>query len=279
MSLKVNSAKLMELLESFYTLTKIRITIFDDEFKEIISYPEHHCEYCALIKQNPITKKQCDRCDVDVFDKCKKTGLLQIHKCHAGLIDVAAPIKENNVILGYVMFGQILDTKDKQAAFNEIEKSLRSYETDIGLLKEAFLKLSYRSSSQIKAASQIMEACACYLWLSELVLVKMERVINKINKYIDQHLEEQFTVSEICKELNISRSKLYQISKQYFGMGLGEYIKKKRISKAKEILCDTDYSINDVAAMCGICDYNYFYKVFKKETGLSPSQFQKQNKR
>lgn len=275
MALKINSSKLMELLEGFYVLTGIRIVIFDDESREIISYPVQPEEYCALIKQNPNARKQCERCDLNAFEKCKKTGHLQLHKCHAGLIDVAAPIKDNNVILGYVMLGQILDAQDKQAAFKDVEHNLYHYETDINIFKEAFFKLSYHTSQQIKAASQIMEACACYLWLSEFISVKLERIVNKIDKFIEQHLSEQFTVYDICKELQISRTKLYEISSECYGMGLAEYIKKMRISQAKKMLSETDYSINEVSAMSGISDYNYFYKVFKKETGLSPNQFKK----
>jgi ligand-binding sensor protein len=264
MALKINSDKLMELLEDFYVLTGMRIVIFDDELKEIISYPVQPEAYCALIKKNPKSRKQCERCDINAFDRCRETGHLQMYKCHAGLIDAAAPIKDNNVILGYVMLGQILDTPDKQTAFKEIEHNLQHYETDINIFKEAFFTLSYHSNHQIKAASQIMEACACYLWLSELVSVKLERIVNKIDRFIEQHLAEQFTVYELCKELQISRSKLYEISNKCYGMGLAEYIKKTRILQAKKMLCETDFPINEVVARSGISDYNYFYKVFNQ---------------
>lgn len=48
-------------------------------------------------------------------------------------------------------------------------------------------------------------------------------------------------------------------------MGLAEYIKKRRISQAKKMLSETDYSINEVSTMSGISDYNYFYKVFSQD--------------
>ena len=277
MILKINSTKLLELLENFYVLTGIRIVLFDDEFREIISYPANLGEFCSIVKQNPIFKKQCEKCDKNAFDNCKKTGQLQIYKCHTGLIDVAAPIKDNNIILGYIMFGQILDSEDKQTAFNMIESKLLHSKLEIDEFKEAFFKLSYKSNQQIKAAASIMEACACYLWLSELVSVKIERMLSKMDRYIESHLAEPFTIQDICETLQISRSKLYVISKQYYGMGISEYIKKKRLEKAKKLLMETELSIGEIAILIGISDYNYFYKVFKKETNISPGQFKSMN--
>ncbi|MDR3552582.1 MAG: PocR ligand-binding domain-containing protein [Clostridia bacterium] len=273
MALKINSTRLMELLKDFYLLSGVRIVIFDDECREILSYPQQPMEYCALLMGDAIAKKQCDRCDLTAFEKCRVTGNLQIYKCHAGLIEAVAPIKDNNETLGYVMFGHVLDSQDKEAAFKEVRQRLSHYETDIGTLEKEFYKLRYRSHQQIKAAASIMEACACYLWLSELISVKAERLVSKIDKYILSHIEEQFTVQQLCCELQISRSTLYKFSMRYYGMGIAEYIKKQRLQEAMRRLLKTDDAVSLIAEQVGISDYNYFYKIFKRETGLSPRRF------
>ena len=57
-------------------------------------------------------------------------------------------------------------------------------------------------------------------------------------------------------------------------IGIAEYIRKTRISAAKKMLAQNE-SVSAVARKSGFEDYNYFSKVFKRETGLSPSQYKK----
>ena len=56
-------------------------------------------------------------------------------------------------------------------------------------------------------------------------------------------------------------------------MGIAAYIKKLRMEKAKELLKQTDLTISQVAAQTGFSDYNYFCRVFKKETGIPAKKY------
>ncbi len=59
------------------------------------------------------------------------------------------------------------------------------------------------------------------------------------------------------------------ITKQY----VNDYIKQVRITKAKELLKDTDFSINEISNMIGFINTTYFYSAFKKEVGLTPATY------
>lgn len=56
-------AKLHSLLKDFYQLTKIRITVFDDSFRELTSYPDEIADFCKLIRQTPGCAMKCHLCD------------------------------------------------------------------------------------------------------------------------------------------------------------------------------------------------------------------------
>ena len=58
-----NIAKLHSLLKDFYQLTKIRITVFDDSFRELTSYPDEIADFCKLIRQAPGCAMKCHLCD------------------------------------------------------------------------------------------------------------------------------------------------------------------------------------------------------------------------
>ena len=54
-----------------------------------------------------------------------------------------------------------------------------------------------------------------------------------------------------------------------------EYIAKRRIQAAKELLTGTDRTIEDIAAETGFCTSSYFCKLFKKYEGITPTHFRK----
>ena len=54
-----------------------------------------------------------------------------------------------------------------------------------------------------------------------------------------------------------------------------DYLTELRINKAKELLCEADVSVSDAAELVGYRDLKYFSRLFKKTTGISPSDYKK----
>jgi len=273
MNLRLETQKLRELLVDFYVLTKIKIVIFDNEFNEIMAYPEKPCDFCTLIKNNPIAKSQCNTSDREACKICLSTGKLYMYKCHAGLIEVVAPLKVNDIILGYIMFGQIIDNKDRTKAKADVLENCRKYNIDMDVLSCAFDKLIYKNTDQIRAASKIMESCACYLWITNLVTIDEGNLIYKLSNYIANNIREDLSVEALCSLFSISRSKLYELSNKYFGVSIAKYIRKKRVDYSAKLLAENKCLVSEAADKAGFDDYNYFSKVFKKEMGVVPSEY------
>ncbi len=98
-------------MTSFYTLTNIKIVIFDECYHEIIAYPKENSKLCTLMQSGDKTKHKCIKSNIEAFETCKKTKQLLIYNCHAGLVEATAPLLDNGLIIGYIMFGQILFLK------------------------------------------------------------------------------------------------------------------------------------------------------------------------
>ncbi|MBO5952570.1 MAG: helix-turn-helix transcriptional regulator [Oscillospiraceae bacterium] len=99
--------------------------------------------------------------------------------------------------------------------------------------------------------------------------------IREIDQYIEQHLSQHITVEDICAVLHIGRTKLYEISMDYLGCGLAEYIRKQRIARAQQMLLQTNASITEIAFLTGFSDYNHFSRIFKKIVGISAREYRK----
>ena len=83
------------------------------------------------------------------------------------------------------------------------------------------------------------------------------------------------TIADYACEAGISENYLSRLVKQSTGRSVGAWIDIVRIQRAKRLLSSTRLSIIDIAASVGIEDQSYFSRLFKKETGITPSAFRK----
>ena len=90
---------------------------------------------------------------------------------------------------------------------------------------------------------------------------------------IQERYTENISLNEIAEEIHISSGYLSTLFKQETSMGFTEYINRLRIKKALILLKETTLTIYDIASRCGYNNYEYFFKVFKKYTGKTPSAY------
>ena len=98
----------------------------------------------------------------------------------------------------------------------------------------------------------------------------IKNVNRVIGKYLSYHrLKSDF----IAHELGTSRMQLHRRLKKITQQNARTYILNKRITHAKYELRQNSKFIYEIAQNCGFKDYTYFSKCFKKQVGLSPSEF------
>lgn len=101
------------------------------------------------------------------------------------------------------------------------------------------------------------------------------RNINDLRKAIYDEPERKWTIDEMAKIMMLSRAYFQRMYKQRFGITVSADIIAARIEKAKHLLME-NRSIYEVAERCGYNSDVYFMHQFKKETGMTPSEFQSQ---
>ncbi len=84
--------------------------------------------------------------------------------------------------------------------------------------------------------------------------------------------------NQIANQIHVNPSHLSRKFKEDTGVNITEFINQKRIEEAKLYLKRGNISITDIAFMVGFNDLNYFSKVFKKLTSVTPSQYAKRRK-
>ncbi|WP_152392048.1 response regulator transcription factor [Paenibacillus guangzhouensis] len=94
--------------------------------------------------------------------------------------------------------------------------------------------------------------------------------------YIEEHYAEPISLTEMAKHFHFNPSYLSTFFAAHHHEGFKEHLNRVRIDKAADLLRYSDTSISDIGSMVGYGDHSYFCKVFKRNTGLSPSQYRRQ---
>lgn len=113
--------------------------------------------------------------------------------------------------------------------------------------------------------------------LSAQLVENNETIIySKAINYIEENIYDKIPVPKLSKECNVSMAYLKKIFSKYTGLGIHEYILKSKISLAKQML-DSGNSVTSISHKLSFSSQNYFSFVFKRETGVSPSEYKKNN--
>lgn len=99
----------------------------------------------------------------------------------------------------------------------------------------------------------------------------------KMCDFVEAGLVRKISLHDLVKVGSISSATVCRLFSKHVGMRPFEWINRRRIAKASELLLSTDLRIGEIADKVGIGDHYYFSKLFRKATGLPPGKFRKDN--
>lgn len=98
-------------------------------------------------------------------------------------------------------------------------------------------------------------------------------LLQQILQYMEYHICEQLSVSDICDAFSISRSALQALFHEKEGCGAIDYFNHMKIQRAKDIIRDGTMNFTEIAYFLSYSSLPYFSKQFKKATGMSPLEY------
>lgn len=144
----------------------------------------------------------------------------------------------------------------------------------ISILDKIEHALRTRDTDENLAMSEFYRFCHLLESLREQSYSQTDRRISDAKKHFDLNFRE-INIQSVADRTGLTRRRFNELFKKQYGVTPGHYLTSVKVQEAKSLLLDNDLSVQSIAALCGFESHYYFCKVFKKQTGVTPTQFRK----
>ncbi len=97
--------------------------------------------------------------------------------------------------------------------------------------------------------------------------------IRHVMQYIAEHLNQDIGLEELARQFQLHKTHLARVFKEEAGVGVNEYIRRQRIERAKELLLQSQYRVNEIVYEVGFKSPQNFYTLFMRYVGLTPKEY------
>ncbi|MBD9009738.1 MAG: AraC family transcriptional regulator [Clostridiales bacterium] len=130
-------------------------------------------------------------------------------------------------------------------------------------------------SNELMLLSRFYRLCSLINTLYEKTFMPKDKRILNAGEYISAHFKDADCLDAAAKICGLSRRRFNDLFKNCFYITPNRYIINLKIGYAKGLLKSGYICVSQAAALCGFSDIYYFSKVFKAETGVSPSEYKR----
>lgn len=268
----MSRANIEEVLHSFHTVSGMNISVLDRDFHTVYMIQSPDDTLCTEIHRNPKAIERCKAHDIEKLSIVKRELKPMLYTCPFGLAEAIVPILRDDVPIGY-LFASLGVEKGKE--YNILSKCSFCRAEKISLLIE---KSCNRNENELASFFNILKIMADYLATDNSLTEGSKSIGALVKRYIKYNLSRKLTLPQIAKNLHCSTVTITEHFRREFGITINEYITRKRMELAQQLLLTTDMPLNQIASSSGFSDVEYFSRAFKKYHGESPARWRRKNK-
>jgi AraC-like DNA-binding protein len=277
-------------IELFEKQSTLRVTIHDLTHRLWQFLPEsrfsHTHPLCQLVKSTLLGSK-CKIFEIDQFRSQAhlwKSG--RIHRCHAGLVEVAVPIFHDHTLL-FVLFGgpgRINSSLDLDYEFTQVKIASQFEKTHIEPHKKDLVLFSNETIEPIREALHQLGARLRCLYLDyherynqssgpKAGTIDQFQRKELIHQFVFDTYQKKIRVKDLATLLCLSTERTRHVVVETTGKTLHQLVKEYRITASEALLLNTQKTIQQICDECGFAQPGRFSYYFKAKHGVSPQRW------
>ena len=183
---------------------------------------------------------------------------------------------------GYEQIGANVSLRDEQALSGvigllkaHIKSPITVHGQPIAAQAPSLLQMLIKGSAIDQAKLCLIIQGALLQAVEDVIYAQSSQFDLQLSAYLDQHLSDKLTASQVAAAFHMSVSQLERLSHKFFGKGIIALYNQKRLIKAQVFLSNSTLPLGRIAEKIGFEDSSNFSAFFYKKTGLSPSAYRK----
>lgn len=281
---------LSELFSIIERMTGLEVTVYraiethriDSILRLPVKYRKHMSEFCRLIKNNK-TGKGCGGHDCRLVNiKAGKIGAPFVNICHAGIAEAIVPVYDKDKHIATVFIGQALLEENVRAAEKVLARA-EALSVDKKKIRSALNKLPVKKEEELLDVARLtnlaVKGFADSVGLESMMQEVMLERSPKIKKALEimSQSRKSFSAAELAGKVFLEPSYFSRLFRKVMQCSFSDFVAEQKINLAMKLLHETRLPVMEIAGRCGYSKVNYFNRVFKSWTGMTPSQYRKQS--
>lgn len=247
------------------------VTVHGKEIGGLLEHNIHRNPFCSLIKTDDDAWRKCIYCQQKVFKESKKECIFGM--CYAGMEEYVFFVNDKTFVS---VSGYGIDKEKAVKRINRLSDEFYLQKTELLHVYENSLKHEKEDMEELQTL--INPLChmlrLLQIWMADLQEVRVSNTVaDSILDYVQRNFMQAITICDVAQACACSESTVCHLFKEYMGLPIKKYIAELRMNQAKKLLSTSNLPVSTVAQMCGFLNINYFPTAFKRNTGMSPSEY------
>lgn len=259
-------------VESYSYCFNVKVTFFSLDLEELlVGMHALDDDYCTLIQTRLHIRYRCLQQDQMICQQCRQQGVQLVYTCHGGLTEAVIPIQLSGALVCYALIGQF---RTSPTIPDSIAGHWLAQGFDSLVLQEAFLSRPLYDTPMLEKMFELFTVSLGLLIETEALRLRQPDLVEKILMYIDAHIGQAITISEVAQDVRRSPSTITHTLKAQIGLSFQQLLINKRLANFEHIILgDPTLQIQQAARASGYEDALYFSRLYRKHRGQSPSEF------
>lgn len=260
-------------LQHFSHLTGIWCC-YADAYGDPLIYANGKSLFCTRMLRHAEGSARCINCFEDFCARAYHSkSQFRTFRCHAGVNETVVPVYYRFERVGNILFSAIPVRHLPEHTWERASEDLK----DLAIpdsMRRAFLNIRQMGTSETASCAEMLLNGITAIYAEADPHAETCGLEQRLENYIRAHYTEKLTLERIAQALSVGKTKLCAVTAMH-GSTVMTLVNEIRIEEAKRLLETTCMRICDVSEQVGVADPNYFTKLFRAYTGVTPRDYQK----